>query len=68
MQWFALLPIAAAVFVAVAQFAVSLLVEHAERQRRLRHPSRRQVFRPVLIQGGKAQAPPEVQERESRSA
>ncbi len=59
MPYFALLPIAAAVFVAMAQLGVTLLVERAEHQRRLRHPARRRdPFRPRLIQGGKAQAPP----------
>jgi hypothetical protein len=70
MQWFVLLPIALAVLVVSSHFTVSLFVERAERQRRRRHPARRQAFRPVLIQGGKAQAPPKVQAeaKASRSA
>jgi len=60
MRWLAVLPIILGAVIVLAQLAISLLVERAEGKRRLRHPARRRdVFRPVVIQGGKAQAPPE---------
>jgi hypothetical protein len=69
MRWLAVSPIILGVVMALAQLAISLLVERAEAKRRLRHPARsRDVFRPVVIQGGKAQAPPEPEPRESRIA
>jgi hypothetical protein len=62
MSWFVYLPIGLGIFIAVAEISVTLLVARGERRRVLRNaaPSRK-IFRPMLIQGGKAQAPPDAQ-------
>jgi hypothetical protein len=67
--WLVFLPIGLFALLALAGVAVAVLLERGERARRLRNPIRvRNGFRPVLIQGGKAQAPPGARDRESRIA
>ena len=70
MHWLVFLPLSLFAAIAFGWAVVKGLVERAEYQRCLRNrPRRRQPFRPVLIQGGKAQAPPmAAAKRESRSA
>ncbi len=59
MRLFGLFALILFALVAVGQLLITLTVEQAERQRRLRNPVRlRNEFRPVVIRGGKAQAPP----------
>jgi hypothetical protein len=66
--WLAFVPLVLFALLALAGFAVTLLVDRAERRRSLLHPaSVRRVFRPVLIQGGKAQARPAAEENAAAS-
>lgn len=58
MVWLVFLPLTLFILLAIAGFAMMLLVERDERQRSIRHaPKPRRVFRPVLIQGGKLHPP-----------
>ena len=70
MHWLAFLPFSLFAAIGSGCVVVKALVERAEYRRCLRNlPRRRQPFRPVLIQGGKAQAPPvQAEQRESKSA
>ncbi len=67
-MWLAFIPLILFVLVALTGIAVRMLVEQDERQRSLRRSvPPRQVFRPVLIKGGKP--PAEVEQlSESKTA